>query len=384
VMLPGSSFKNQDTEVSLAGQPFEPLLDKPALPTTQTPPQTATDSAVILGAGLGERIDPVAGHTTGYSKPGIPLLGHKSILTNIAEQMKKHGMNKIVTQTFYYPDSIRDQLKSVSGVTPKFIHEVMNPPGTASALMKAYVQGDLSPNKPVLVVAGDAITNYDFSHLINQHVKNNAAVTIAGKRVRDDEVNLFGIIESDNSSGQGQSGLIKVFKEKPSLAEAGSARLANTGIYVFSPEALKLLRSVGEEIYKKADASPNKPNGNVYDFAKNFFPALMKAVEKGDLKNAKGEPMTFRVEEMPGGYWDDIGNPKTYFRNVLTAMKGYLGFKLPEQPEQFLKDGVIYWNGTQDRVIQSGAKVTGNVIVSEQPEKRQAEADKKPELKLVA
>ena len=363
LMLPGSNFKNDDTEIHLPGKKLEPTVKELTLPKTNTPTQAHTDQGIILGAGIGERLDPISGLETGFSKPGIPLLGSKSILRNIAEHMKKHGVQNLITQTYYFPDAIKDQLKGLDGVNVKYIHEVMMPPGTASAIMKAFIQGDLNPNKPTIIIAGDAVTNYDLSHLVNKHHEKNAAITIAGKLVTDEEVPLFGMVQSDNAGGDGQSGNITQFKEKPKLKDAGSARLANTAIYVISPEVLPLLRKVGEQYYK------NYKGGTLnFDFAMNVFPALMDAVKKGEIKNAKtGKPMTFWVEQMQGGYWDDVGNPTTYYRNVIAAAKGYLGFEVPQdQLEKFTdNNGVVYWNGSKQKVAESGVKVDGNIIVAE-------------------
>lgn len=361
LMLPGSNFKNADTEIHLPGKRLEPSVNKPTIPNAG-PVQTHTTQGIILGAGIGERLDPISGMETGFSKPGIPLLGNKSILRNIAEHMGKHGLKNIITQTYYFPDAIRNQLKDLNGVNVKYIHEVMMPPGTASAILKADVQGDLDPTKPTVIIAGDAVTNYDLSHLINKHIEKNAAISIAGKLVTDDEVSLFGMVESDNAGGDGQSGNITKFKEKPKLKDAGTTRLANTGIYVIAPEALPLLRKVGEQYFK------NYKGGSLnFDFAMNVFPALMEAVKKGEIKSNKtGKPMTFWVEQMPGGYWDDVGNPTTYYRNVLAAAKGFLGFDIPkDQLDKFVENDVVYWNGSKEKTKAAGVKLDGNIIVAE-------------------
>lgn len=360
VLQPGSKFSNGDTWVTMPGKKYEPLLSAPALPRTQTPIQNITDQAIILGAGLGERLDPISGvQSTGFSKPGIPLNGEKSMIRNIAEHMQRHGIKNLKTQTYIGADHIKKELTEVDGLKTQFMHELNMPPGTASSLMKAYMQGDLDMTKPVLIMAGDAITNYDLSYLINKHKEVGAAVTIAAKKVRDDEVHQFGIVESDNASGDGQSGNITVFKEKPKLENAGNSRLANTAIYVISPEALPLLKKVGEELFAKG--------GNNYDYAMNFFPALLKAVKAGEIKDKDGKPMKFWVQQMNGGYWDDIGNPVSYFRNVLTLAKGYLGIPLSKDINRFVdNNGVIYWNGSKNKVEKAHVKLDGNIIVAQQ------------------
>nr|MBA2714723.1 NDP-sugar synthase [Rubrobacteraceae bacterium] len=135
------------------------------------------------------------------------------------------------------------------------------------------------------------------------------------------------------------------FQEKPDPAEALS-NLANTGIYVLEPEALKYI-----------------PEGTFFDFAEDVFPRLLEAGEKfvgyeGDF------------------YWSDIGNLEAYRAAQHDALSGRVR-RLRIPGEQRSKDiwvdqGVrlhptVALEGRmvlrQDAFIGRGATLIGDVTV---------------------
>lgn len=87
------------------------------------------------------------------------------------------------------------------------------------------------------------------------------------------------------------------FVEKPSYAQATS-ELANTGIYILSPEAVNMI-----------------PEGRKFDFASDLFPAML---ERGMLlKNCT-----------LSGYWCDIGDLGAYRRAQADLLAGRVRCRL--------------------------------------------------------
>jgi NDP-sugar pyrophosphorylase family protein len=352
--LPGSRITLADTDVELPGEPIVAKSKNTITPLTITSQQTVTHQAMILGAGLATRFEPISGDTTGYPKPGVPLAGNDSVITAIAKLLKKHSFTRILVNTCYMPHCLKDQLQGLSGVEIVFIDEAA-PSGTAGGLAKALEMGLVDRDKPIFIIQGDAITDADLSFLMNTHAKQHAAVTIGGQVVADEDVNKFGIIETDGSGHDSQSGNITLFKEKPSLAEAGRSRFANSGFYVLAPEAFPLFLDTAHNAYQYY---------KIYDYAQHFFPAVLGATsQKAILSHTTQDPMGFWAQAV-GGYWSDIGNPVHYVEAIRDIYERHVEIDLPERPADYYENHIIYWPKTKHLALQQEARLSGNVIVA--------------------
>jgi NDP-sugar pyrophosphorylase family protein len=85
-------------------------------------------------------------------------------------------------------------------------------------------------------VQGDNIFDIKVKSLIDFHKENCAALTIVLREVED--VTGLGIADLD------KNGRIKRFVEKP-LPKDAPSNLANTGLYVISPEVKKIFQEKG-------------------------------------------------------------------------------------------------------------------------------------------
>ena len=128
-------------------------------------------------------------------------------------------------------------------------------------------------------MAGDALTDIDFTALSSAHESNDGIATLAVKRVAD--VSEFGVVVTD------AEGRVQGFQEKPDPAEALSD-LTNCMIYVFSPEVFDYF-----------------PDGEVIDFALDVFPALLE------------QDVPFHVHRFDE-YWNDIGSIAEYLQGTST------------------------------------------------------------------
>jgi NDP-sugar pyrophosphorylase family protein len=142
----------------------------------------------------------------------------------------------------------------------------------------------------VFAVQGDNIFDVSVKDLVEFHKKKGAVMTIALREVEN--VEGFGIADIDKDMR------ISRFVEKPSPKEAPSD-LANTGLYMVSPEIKKIFKEKGvKQIMKERHR---------LDFGYDFIPYLIST----------GRPVYGYTLK---GSWFDVGTPRRY----LEAMKDML------------------------------------------------------------
>ena len=145
-------------------------------------------------------------------------------------------------------------------------------------------------NNPVFAVQGDNIFDIKVKSLIDYHKEKCATLTIVLREV--DNVEGLGIADID------KNGRIQRFVEKP-LPKDAPSNLANTGLYVLSPEVKKIFKEKGvQQIIKER---------NRLDFGYDFIPYVIQT----------GRPVYGYTLK---GSWFDVGTPKSY----LEAMKNML------------------------------------------------------------
>lgn len=187
---------------------------------------------------------------------------------------------------------------------------------TAGALVSALQRGLISDDKHIVVLSGDQIHDIDLSiPLKKQLEQKTGSIIIAQPKQPFETVNTFGLIGVGDEDARnnlyrediGTLADVKSFEEKPkeeSIAEAKAVRLpmgnrealANTGIYLFSPEDVKKLKN-------------SVKDGEGIDFGNDFLPSLT-----GSLKVAISQNKS-ESKEIPA-IWQDVGNFKE-FRKTL-------------------------------------------------------------------
>lgn len=341
--LPGSQIQLEDTLLNMLGELPEPRENPEPQPLKPTPSQQVTTQAMILGAGLASRFVPVSGDLTGYSKPSVPLIGEDSVIVTLAKHLYRHGIRKILVNTFYKPEILKQQLQSLSELTFVFIDEDQ-PSGTAGGLIKAIERGLVDDRQPILVMQGDAVTDANLSVLLEIFDRESALVAIGVKNVSDEEVSQMAVVVTDQSGDDAESGYVLSFKEKPTLAEAGNNRLASIGFYVLSPHIFENFVQLGQKFWQE--------NGE-FDYAFHFFPALLESQQQSIYAQMIPQPF----------YWSDIGRPDQYLATVRDIYEGKLKIELPENAGQYFKNGVVYWGEAQKTAASQQAILNGNLIV---------------------
>jgi NDP-sugar pyrophosphorylase family protein len=166
-------------------------------------------------------------------------------------------------------------------------------------------------NNPIFAVQGDNIFDLKIKNLIDFHKEKESALTIVLREV--DNVEGLGIADID------KDGRIQRFVEKP-LPKDAPSNLANTGLYMISPEVRKIFKEKGaQQILKEK---------NRLDFGYDFIPYVIST----------GRPVYGYTLK---GSWFDVGTPKSY----LEAMKNLLhgGFSTLKDFGGRLSDDCLVW-----------------------------------------
>lgn len=151
-------------------------------------------------------------------------------------------------------------------------------------------------NSPVFAVQGDNIFEVNVKDLVEFHREKGAMMTIVLREVQN--VEGLGIADIDKNSR------IHRFVEKP-LPKDAPSNLANTGLYVISPEVKKIFKEKGvKQIIEEKHR---------LDFGYDFIPYLTEA----------GYPVYGYTLK---GNWFDVGTPKNYLEAMNKLLHG--GFSM--------------------------------------------------------
>jgi len=151
-------------------------------------------------------------------------------------------------------------------------------------------------NSPVFAVQGDNIFEISVKDLMQFHREKGAVMTIVLREVQN--VEGLGIADIDKNNR------IRRFVEKP-LPKDAPSNLANTGLYVLSPEIKKVFNEKGvKQIIEEK---------NRLDFGYDFIPYLTQTG-----RPVYGYTLT--------GNWFDVGTPKNYLEAMKKLLHG--GFSM--------------------------------------------------------
>jgi len=166
-------------------------------------------------------------------------------------------------------------------------------------------------NNPVFAVQGDNVFEISVKDLIRFHRETGALMTIVLREVEN--VEGLGIADIDNNSR------IRRFVEKP-LPKDAPSNLANTGLYVLSPEIRKVFKEKGvKQIIQEKHR---------LDFGYDFIPYLTQT----------GRPVYGYTLK---GNWFDVGTPKNYLEAMKKLLHG--GFSMLTDFGGRISDKQLIW-----------------------------------------
>jgi glucose-1-phosphate adenylyltransferase len=256
--------------------------------------------AIILGGGQGSRLFPL---TETRSKPAVPIAGKYRLVDIPISNCMNSDIYRIFVLTQFNSASLNAHIKNTyhfSIFSHAFVDILAaeqtpdNPrwfQGTADAVrqcMPHFLNHDFDY---ALILSGDQLYQMDLNEMIEEHIKNEADISIATLPVNAKDAPEFGILKTNSDS------FIDAFIEKPAkellpdwespvsdqMKNEGKLYLASMGIYIFNRKYL--MEVMGDATTK--------------DFGKEIIP---QAVGHKRL-------FSFQYE----GYWTDIGNIDSFF-----------------------------------------------------------------------
>ncbi len=262
--------------------------------------------AIILAGGEGKRLFPL---TADRVKSAVPFGGAYRIIDFVLSNFVNSGFTKIKVLTQYKSHSLNTHLTRGWRLSP-ILDQYIDPvpaqmrtgphwfQGTADAVFQNMnLILDERPDH-VLIFGGDHIFKMNIRQMLDFHVDQGAAVTVAAIPVPLSEAREFGVIRTEGVQ-------IRDFVEKPSHPEptvlGGTTALASMGNYIFrTKDLIEVLREDSEMSSSKHDFGHNilpllasDGRAAVYDFSQNTIPGM---------------------EEAEKGYWRDIGNIDAYWK----------------------------------------------------------------------
>ena len=282
---------------------------------------------MILAGGMGERLYPL---TRDRAKPAVPFGGRYRIIDFVINNFVNSGFFKIKILTQFKSNSLIEHITRTWRLVPEIGQYVDVVPaqmrkgpfwfrGTADAVFQNLELIFDEEPEYVCVFGGDHIYKMDVQQMLQEHLANDADLTLATIPVPVSEAHHFGIVEVD------ADWRVVGFVEKPksgakTIPGQPDMVLASMGNYIFKASVMidvlqrNALRDSAHDFGKEIipDMYP-RMNVRAYDFARNFVP--------GEAENNRG-------------YWRDVGTIDSYFAACLDLVSVTPAFNLynPQWP----------------------------------------------------
>ena len=315
--------------------------------------------SLILGGGAGSRLFPL---TEKRSKPAVPIAGKYRLIDIPISNCINSGLKRMFVLTQYNSASLNAHIKNTYNFD-HFTHGFVDIlaaeqtpgnelwfQGTADAVRQSRKHYERHDFDYILILSGDQLYHMDFEHMVEEHIQQNADITIACLPVKASDATGFGIMKVD------AEGYIPRFVEKPSadqlpdwVSEVGSQHkkygkvyMASMGIYIFNKQAL-------------LDLFDQQPEAK--DFGKEIIPAAIQSRRKVSAYQYDG-------------YWTDIGTIRSFFEANIELTDHIPSFNLFGNQRQIFTRGRMlppakFYGGTQ---INRALIAEGSIVHSRQIE----------------
>ncbi|KUI98114.1 glucose-1-phosphate adenylyltransferase [Vibrio sp. MEBiC08052] len=260
---------------------------------------------VVLAGGIGSRLSPLTDHR---AKPAVPFGGKYRIIDFTLTNCLHSGLRRILVLTQYKSHSLQKHLRDGWSIFNPELGEYITavPPqmrkggkwyeGTADAIFHNLWLLSRSDAKYVVVLSGDHIYKMDYAAMLEEHIANQAKLTIACMDVPRNEASLFGVICTDDNAKI--TGFIEKPLDPPAMLTQPERSLVSMGVYIFNMDVLQ-----------EALVDDSEREHSSHDFGKDVIPELIKtnAVFAYNFYGDKG-----RVAK--DCYWRDVGTIDSYYQ----------------------------------------------------------------------
>jgi glucose-1-phosphate adenylyltransferase len=320
---------------------------------------------MILAGGQGERLYPL---TRDRAKPAVPFGGRYRIIDFVINNFINSGFLKIKILTQFKSNSLIEHVTRTWRLVPEIGQYVDVVPaqmrkgpfwfrGTADAVFQNLELIFDEQPEYVCVFGGDHIYKMDVNLMLQDHIANEADLTIATIPVPVSEAHHFGIVEVDDDWR------VTGFVEKPksgakTIPHRPDMVLASMGNYIFKAKAMtdvlqrSALRDSAHDFGKEIIPDMyGRMLVHAYDFAQNVIP--------GEAENNRG-------------YWRDVGTIDSYFAACLDLVSVTPAFNLYNNqwpiisaPQHLPPAKFVFADSKSQRIgIATDSLVSDGVIIS--------------------
>jgi len=267
--------------------------------------------ALILAGGQGKRLKDL---TKDRAKPGLPFGGKYKIIDFTLSNCINSGIRRIDVLTQYKSYELLGHIQKSWGRMPWELGEYVNivPAqqqigdlwyrGTADAVYQNLKLLSKQGCKYVLVLGGDHIYKMDYGCMLQNHVKNEADISVACMPVDSTAASAFGVLNV------GPDMRVLDFVEKPisppEIPDEPGKSLVSMGVYIFNFDTLADL------LIEDADEDASK-----HDFGYSIIP---KAIKKHPVYAYQ---FTTDCCADVQAYWKDVGTVDQYFQANLDLVQ---------------------------------------------------------------
>jgi len=188
--------------------------------------------ALLLAAGLGTRLRPL---TDTIPKCLVPIHG-KPLLAYWLDLLLPHGISEVLINTHYFAPQVemfRDASRWRKRMTLVYEPELLGTGGTVLANRAFFGR------EPVMVAHADNLVRFDVERFLEAHARRPAGTVMTMMTFDTDAPRSCGIVESDSRA------VVQRFHEK--VPNPPGTR-ANGAVYVFEPEVVDFLASLGKNV----------------------------------------------------------------------------------------------------------------------------------------
>ena len=264
--------------------------------------------AYVLAGGRGSRLLEL---TDRRAKPAVYFGGKSRIIDFALSNALNSGIRRIGVATQYKAHSLirhlqrgwnflRPERNESFDILPasQRVSETQWYAGTADAVFQNIDIIEGYDPQYIVLLAGDHIYKMDYEHMLQQHVRDGADVTVGVVEVPRAEASGFGVLHVDANNRI--ISFLEKPKDPPAMPGKPDTALASMGIYVFETKFLF------EQLRRDA-ADPHSAR----DFGRDIIPYI---VAHGSAVAHRFSESCVRSDAEPQAYWRDVGTVDAYWQ----------------------------------------------------------------------
>ena len=334
----------------------------------QPPPLARQAMAYVLAGGRGSRLMEL---TNIRAKPAVYFGGKSRIIDFALSNALNSGIRRIGVATQYRAHSLirhlqrgwnffRPERNESFDILPasQQVDEAGWYAGTADAVFQNIDIIEAYAPRYIVLLAGDHIYKMDYGPMLQQHVDQDADVTVACIEVPRMDAAGFGVMAVD--ADDRITSFLEKPEDPPAIPGDPAHALASMGIYVFETRFLM------DQLRRDAVAP-----GSTHDFGRDIIPHI---VAGGKAVAHRFATSCVRSASESQAYWRDVGTVDAYWEANIDLTDFLPGLDLYDRdwpiwtyaeivpPAKFIHDESVRRGQAISSLVSGGCIVSGSSI----------------------